>query len=351
MTSQALRPPPAISAALAERASRGLPGVSSFTELEERAHAVLPELAALRHTVGATPLVAVPSRRGGGVVWLKVESANSTGTVKARTAYALLCAAVVRSGTPAVRLVEYSGGSLAVALAEFCAVLGLDLHIVVPDGAPERLCRSLRQSGALVSSGHVGMGFLGAMDQAVRVAEAEGRRLLLQHCAEEAVAMHREHTGTEVVDQLRRAEAEPVAFAAAVGSGGSLLGISQSLREVWPACRTLAVFPQESPYGDPAPPNSSRRMNGTGGIGHGLRQPLLAPHEADVEFHEVAYPEALRAMHELRSAHGVAVSSSGAGAWLRASDAVDTGPAGRCAVAVVASRGTPEEWIHATAGD
>ncbi|MPY52976.1 pyridoxal-phosphate dependent enzyme [Streptomyces acidicola] len=318
-----------------------------FAPLERRALRMLPRLAALRPAVGATPLVPVSSRAGRGTVWLKAEAANMTGTVKARTAYALLCAAVARSGTAGVRLVEYSGGSLALALAEMCAVLGLDLHLAVPHGSPDRLVGVLRRHGAQVTHGPQGAGFLGAMDEAVRIAEREERHLLLQHCAPEAVAVHRERTGTEISARLAQEGIRPVALAAAVGSAGTLVGTTQALRTRWPGCTPVAVFPAEAPYGDGRAPGGARRMNGTGGLGHGLRQPLLAPYEDDFTFAETGYPQALEAMRLLRRTHRVAVSSSAAGAWLSASRIVDQGPRGRHAVAVAAGRGTAEEWADA----
>ncbi|WP_052845258.1 pyridoxal-phosphate dependent enzyme [Streptomyces sp. NRRL S-31] len=345
-------PPPRITRALERRAPAGARLTSlSFAEVEARAHAVLPELAALRPTIGDTPLVPVPSRHGRGTVWLKMESGNDTGTVKARTAYALLCGAVAGHGSRSLRCVEYSSGSLAFALAEFCAVLGLDLHLVVPHTSPDSLCVALRRLGAGVSKAPEGTGFLGAMEEAARVAETDDRHLLLQHCAAEAVAMHRELTGAETVRQLRAARVEPAAVAASVGTGGTVLGMTLALRTVWPECAAFAVFPAEGPYADPLPPTGTPRMKGTGGLGHGLRQPLLAPHEAALGFREVAHPDALEGMRVLRSEHGIAVSASGAGAWLVASQALDDAAApGGAAVAVVASRGTKEEWADAGAG-
>jgi cysteine synthase len=345
--------PPAIRLALARRSPRAAGELESlsFAEIEREAHRALPALASLRPTIGDTPLVPVGSRQDRGTVWLKLESGNATGSVKARTAYALLCGAVARSGAGSLRLVEYSSGSLGFALAEYCAALGIDLHIVVGHHSPDSVCQDLRRAGATVSKGEQGAGFLGAMDKAARVAEAEGRHLLLQHCAAENVAMHREITGREIVRQLRDAGTEPVAFAASVGTGGTVLGGSLALRETWPRCQVLAVFPAEAPYADMLPASSTPRMKGTGGLGHGLRQPLLALHEEGMSFTVVSYPEAMECMRTLRSRHGLAVSASGAGAWRVASDAVDRGPRGSSAVAVVASRGTREEWADALASD
>ena len=323
------------------------PPIASFAAIEERALVVLPELATIRPTLGGTPLLPVPSASGAGRVWLKIEAANATGTVKARTAYALLCAAVARTGRPDVRLVEYSGGSLALALAEFCRILRLDLHLVVPDGAPERLRQRLIEQGVTVSTGARDAGFLGAMETAAEVAVAEGRDFLLQHRAVEVVAMHREHTGAELVSQLDAFEVRPVALAAAVGTGGSVIGTGLALWERDPACRVVALFPGEAPYGDPEMPTATRRMNGTGGLGYGLRQPLIQPYEQRVEFRTVPYPRTLAAMRHLRTAYGIAVCSSGAGAWLTASEVVDVAAPGAEAVALIAGRGTVEEWAHA----
>ncbi|MEV7221949.1 pyridoxal-phosphate dependent enzyme [Streptomyces sp. NPDC093681] len=318
-----------------------------FAPLERTAHRLHPGLAALRPAVGSTPLVPVPSRGGRGTVWLKAEAANLTGTVKARTAYALLCGAVARAGSGRVRLAEYSGGSLAVALAHMCGLLGLDLHLAVPHGAPERLVAALRRDGARVTRAPEGTGFLGAMDEAARIAEDEGRRLLLQHSAPEAVAVHRERTGAEIVARLTGEGVRPHALAASVGSAGTLVGTAQALRLRRPDIAAHAVFPAEAPYGDPHAPTAAPRMNGTGGLGHGLRQPLLAPYEDEFAFAEVGHREALDGMRLLHRTQRIAVSASAAGAWLTASRALDEGPRGRHAVAVAASRGTVEEWTDA----
>ncbi|MEU1517171.1 pyridoxal-phosphate dependent enzyme [Streptomyces sp. NPDC005811] len=336
-----------IARALAVRAPDRAGIEAAFAPLERRALRLLPRLATLRPAVGATPLVPVPSRGGRGTVWLKTEAANLTGTVKARTAYALLCAAVARADTRDVRLAEYSGGSLALSLAEMCAGLGIDLHLAVPHGSPERLVGTLRRHGARVSYGSKDAGFLGAMEEAVRIAAREERRLLLQHCAPEAVAVHRERTGTEITAQLTTEGVRPLALAAAVGSAGTLVGTAQALRTRWPGCLAVAVFPAEAPYGDGRAPDGARRMSGTGGLGHGLKQPLLAPYEDDFTFARTGYAEALDAMRHLLRAQQVAVSSSAAGAWLHASRIVDQAPRGSHAVAIAAGRGTAEEWAHA----
>jgi cysteine synthase A len=335
-----------IQRAMAERWAR-TPHRPRFAEVEAEALRRFPALTTIRSAVGATPLVPVPSRRGRGRVWLKVEAANATGTVKARTAYALLCGVLAERGPEDLRLVEYSGGSLGLALAEFCGKLGLGFHLVAPHGSPGWLAAAARAWGAEVSHGRPGTGFLGAMDEAVRVARERDAHLLLQHSAAIAAAMHEERTGQEIIGQLGKAGVQPNGFAAAVGSGGTVLGVGRALTSEWAGCRCVAVFPAEAPFGDERAPSGERRMNGTGGLGHGLRQPLLDAEGALVEFREVAYPAALEAMNHLKEHTRTAVCSSGAAAWLVASDLADNGEGSSDAVAVIAGRGTVDEWNHA----
>ena len=317
-----------------------------FAPLERRAHQLLPRLAAIRPALGCTPLVAVPSRGGRGTVG---EGGGRQPHRHRQGPYRLRAAVRGRGpgrhprGPPR----RVSGGSLALALAEMCALLGLDVHLAVPYGSPERLTGALRRYGAQVTHAPQGTGFLGAMDEAARIAEREERHLLLQHCAPEAVAVHREQTGAEIVARLAREGIRPGVLAASVGSAGTLTGTAQALRARWPGCRVTAVFPAEAPYGDTRAPDGTRRMSGTGGLGHGLRQPLLAPYEDGFAFAGVSYPQALKAMSRLRRTQQIAVCSSAAGAWLSASRVIDEDLRGGHAVAVAAGRGTTEEWDHA----
>nr|WP_246325788.1 pyridoxal-phosphate dependent enzyme [Actinomycetospora corticicola] len=320
----------------------------SFADVERRASARTPELGVIGRGVGHTPLAPVPSRGGRGTVWLKTEASNATGTVKARTAYALLCGVLARCDRAGLRLVEYTGGSMGVALADACARLGIDLHLVFPPGSPASLHEAARARGAAVSFGPDGGGFLGTMDAAARIAEDEDRRLLLQHAAGVAVAMHRERTGREIVDGLVRLRVDPVGVAAACGTGGTLIGVLHAMRERWSDAAGVAVFPAEAPYGDPAAPTTARRMNGTGGLGLGVRQPLLRDDEQTLRFRDMPYADALGAVRDLRSSAGIAACTSGAAAWAAASELVDDPAApGRDAVAILAGRGTPEEWHDA----
>lgn len=335
---------PALLRAFTRRAPSDADLARPFGPTADLARSRWPALAAVRTLIGDTPVVPVPSAGGRGTVWLKHEAANGTGTVKARTAYAMLCAAVERSGRGPLRVVEYSGGSLAIALSEMCAAVGVDLHVVVPAGTAPRLVAQLGGRGTTVSSGVPGLGFLGAMEGAARVAETEDRRLLLQHCSAEAVALHRSSTGREVVEQLTARQVEPVALFASTGTGGTVVGVGQALRERWPACRVVAVFPAEAPFGDIGPPGPAKRMSGTGGLGHGLRQPLLDAWAGPWEPAEVSYHQALEAVRRLRDEYRLAVCTSAGGAWLAASVALDTGRPDRHAVAVVGGRGTAEEW-------
>ncbi len=335
-----------ITEAIAANAGKSL-SRPDFSSIEARALTRLPALRRVQLGLGGTPLVPVAAGRGR--VWLKLEGTNTTGTVKARTAYALLCNAVAAGeGDPAgLRLVEYTGGGMGLALAEYCAELGLDLHLVFPHGSAVSGHERARSLGADVTVAAPGSGFLGAMEAAARIAEAEDRTFLLQHCAPVAAAMHEERTGAEIARGLAAAGAAPTAVVAACGTGGTLLGVTRALRLAWPDVKPVAVFPAEAPYGGEAPPTPAKRMGGTGGLGYGIRQPLLVGDDHEINFRVVSYPRALAAMTELRRQTDLAACSSGAAAWRVAAELAARG--GGDVVAVVAARGTVEEWDDAHA--
>ncbi|WP_164494608.1 pyridoxal-phosphate dependent enzyme, partial [Streptomyces sp. ADI92-24] len=83
-------------------------------------HERYPGLARFRERLGDTPLIEVPTAPGGASILAKCEWGNPAGSVKDRVAYALVCDAIRRHGNrPAedLRLVEYSGGNLGLALS------------------------------------------------------------------------------------------------------------------------------------------------------------------------------------------------------------------------------------------
>ena len=116
-------------------------------------HARYPGLARFRERLGGTALVEAPSAPGGAAIVAKCEWQNPAGSIKDRTAYALVCEAIRRHGErPAedLRLLEYSGGNLGVALATLCAEIAVPLRLVVASFTSASTLDTLRSHGAAV---------------------------------------------------------------------------------------------------------------------------------------------------------------------------------------------------------
>jgi cysteine synthase A len=285
-----------------------------------------PALADYLRRLGETPLLEVPGPGNGTRVLAKAEWANPNGTVKDRVAFALLyrrlCETPPRE-RPSLRLLEYSGGSLAQALAALCAELRIPLALMLPDSTDPAVLAALTALGAEVLLSPADEGFWGVVQRVRRVAdERPDYSLLLQGWNPANTWVHRETTGREIVAQLPRSAADgPCAWVGTVGTGGTLAGVYQALSETIPHVQLYLTSPAELPYGTESPPNSRPRFLGAGGFGHGRRQPFVAPLEGRIVRHyRVGYDEALAGVREFHTLTGLRIGSSAAANWLAARD-------------------------------
>jgi cysteine synthase A len=317
--------------------------LQSVTAIHER----YPGLARFHERLGDTPLIEVPSRPGGATILAKCEWGNPAGSVKDRVAYALVCEAIRRHGDrPAedLRLVEYSGGNLGLALSYLCAETGIPLRLVVASFTSESVLDTLRSRGTVVDIAPKEEGFLGTIRQALRIADGDGSwQLLFQHVNPANVIMHQATTGTEIVKQLdgRR----PHTWVAAIGTGGTLVGVLNMLRPISPGVRAVGVTPAESPYGHGGAPATPLGLCGTGGLGYGLKQPFVKAYEDDIAAHyQVSYPEALEGAAEFFSLTGTRIGTSASANWLVARRIAAELPPDELVVTMFADAGTPEQW-------
>ncbi len=198
--------------------------------------------------IGNTPLVALkrlPSE-GSAAVLCKLESSNPTGSVKDRTALAMVRDAE-ESGRlrPGCTLVEATGGNAGISLAMVAAAMGYRVVIAMPEGVPPERRRLLAHLGAelLMTSPLDGMS--GAMRAVERLAREDSSYVWLNQFANPAnPRAHRETTAREV---LRDATGSVDAFVAGVGTGGTLAGVGGALKEHRPDTLVVAVEPAASP--------------------------------------------------------------------------------------------------------
>ena len=189
--------------------------------------------------IGNTPLIRVDG------IWVKLEYLNPSGSIKARIAKYMIERAE-REGRlrPGDTIVEASSGNTGNAMSMVAAVKGYRMLVVMPDGmSPERAAIS-RAFGAQVMT----LGDFHVTDALAKVRELgtqPGFFAPQQFDNEWNVEENRTWLGPEVLRQLPDGVV-PDAVVGGVGTGGTIVGVGQAFRAVNPACRVVAVEPNES---------------------------------------------------------------------------------------------------------
>ncbi len=219
------------------------------TRLDET---VARRLRGLTRLVGNTPLLALEYRRGGRTrtCYAKAENLNMTGSIKDRMALHILRRGYERGLLePGGRLVEATSGNTGIAFSAIGRALGHPVSIFMPDWMSRERIDLIRSLGAdirLVS--HDEGGFLGSIELGETLArETPGAFLPRQFSNEDNVEAHAEATGREIFWQLDFHELCPDAFVAGVGTGGTIMGVGNALREKCPEIRLHPLEPANSP--------------------------------------------------------------------------------------------------------
>jgi cysteine synthase len=204
--------------------------------------------ASLLDLIGNTPLVELPSLSPKPEVKLyaKLEGQNPTGSIKDRVALAMVEAAE-RAGElePGRELLEPTSGNTGISLALVARLRGYRLTCVMPENVTEERRRLLRLYGAQIVESPAGEGSNGAVRLAVGLAEREPRyHMLFQYGNGANPAAHYDGTGAEIAEALDRVDV----LVAGLGTGGTLMGAGDRLRESFPG---LVVAAAEPLPGDP----------------------------------------------------------------------------------------------------
>lgn len=204
------------------------------------AGAVAPSLLDL---VGSTPLVELsrlspkPSVR----IFAKLEGQNPTGSIKDRVAKAMIDAAEASGElTPGRRLLEPTSGNTGIALALVAKLRGYPLTCVVPANVTEERQRLLHLYGAEIVDSPPAEGSNGAVRLALELAERDASFFMpLQYANEANPRAHYEGTGAEIAAALDRVDV----LVAGLGTGGTLMGAGDRLRESFPEVVVAAAEP------------------------------------------------------------------------------------------------------------
>jgi cysteine synthase A len=208
--------------------------------------------------IGHTPLVRLNRVTDGSTatILVKLESSNPAGSVKDRIGLAMIDAAekegLIEPGKHT--LVEPTSGNTGIALAFMAAVKGYQCILVMPETmSPERRV-TLRAFGAKLVLTEGKKGMPGAIERATEIVNQLSNAFMPQQFRNPAnPKAHRETTALEI---WRDTDGQIDAMVTGVGTGGTITGVTQVLREKKPSFEAVAVEPEASPVlsgGAPGP--------------------------------------------------------------------------------------------------
>ncbi len=194
----------------------------------------------LLELVGNTPLVELKPV-GDVRIYAKLEGQNPTGSIKDRIAKAMIEAAEASGELePGRELLEPTSGNTGISLALVANLKGYPLTCVMPENATEERKRLLRLFGAKIVFSPPDEGSNGAVRLALELAEREPRYFMpFQYANEANPRAHYEGTGAEIAEALDRVDV----FVAGLGTGGTLMGAGERLRESFPDVVLAAAEP------------------------------------------------------------------------------------------------------------
>src|SRR5881398_3103900 len=174
-------------------------------------------------------------------LYAKLEGQNPTGSIKDRGALAMIEAAELAGELEPVReLLEPTSVNTGIALALVAKLKGYPLTCVLPANATEERRRLLRLYGAAIVESPGEEGSNGAVRLALELAEREPRYFMpFQYANEANPRAHYEGTGAEIAEALDRVDV----VVAGLGTGGTLMGVGERLRESWPDVIVAAAEP------------------------------------------------------------------------------------------------------------
>ena len=201
---------------------------------------VVPSLLDL---VGNTPLVELPrlSPKTSVRLYAKLEGQNPTGSIKDRVAKSMIDAAEASGELqPGRELLEPTSGNTGISLALVAKLKGYPLTCVLPENATEERRLLLRLYGATIVDSPGAEGSNGAVRLALELAEREPRYFMpFQYANPANPRAHYEGTGAEIAEALDRVDV----LVAGLGTGGTLMGTGERLRETFPDIVVAAAEP------------------------------------------------------------------------------------------------------------
>ncbi len=256
--------------------------------------------------IGNTPLVKISTPKESATLWGKLESANPGGSVKDRIAKAMIEQAE-KDGLlkPGDVIVEPTSGNTGIGISLVGSIKGYQVVLTMPDTMSMERRRLLGAFGAELILTPGSQGMRGAIAKAEEIAAERKAFMPQQFCNPANPRIHLETTGPEILCDL---DNQVDALVAGIGTGGTITGVGQAIKEKNPDVLIVAVEPSDSSIlsgGEPGPHKIQ-------GIGAGFVPDVLDTN-IFTEIITVTNEQAMLTARELAREDGVFVGiSSGA---------------------------------------
>jgi cysteine synthase B len=199
----------------------------------------------LADLIGNTPLVTlqtIPVNKRV-TIYGKLEGNNPGGSVKDRAAYGMITAALERGQIkPGDKLVEATSGNTGIALAMIARIMGVDMTLIMPDNSTRERVLAMEAYGAKVILTPAARTIEYSRELAEKMADEEGYHILNQFANADNYGMHYRTTGPEI---WRDTAGKVTHFVSAMGTTGTIMGVSRFLKEQNPAIQIVGTQPTE----------------------------------------------------------------------------------------------------------
>lgn len=290
----------------------------------------------ITETIGNTPLVRLNKLTAGlhADVLVKLEFFNPLSSVKDRIALSMIKNAEkkkrIKKGTV---IIEPTSGNTGIGLAFVCAAKGYQLVLTMPDTMSVERRKLLKALGAQVILTEGAKGMRGAIDKAEELARQNPNNIILQQFQNPANPdIHRKTTAKEI---WKDTSGNVDVFVAGVGTGGTISGVGEILKQKKPAVKIIAVEPADSPVLSGGKPGAHKIQGlGAGFIPANLNQKIID------EVVAVRHQDAGNTARALARQEGILCGiSSGANVWAALEIARRSESKGQMIVTVICDTG------------
>ncbi len=202
-------------------------------------------MAGILDQIGNTPLVELNNitKNKNVKIYAKLEGQNPGGSVKDRTAYGMIKGAIDRGELqPGTKLIEATSGNTGIALAMIANIYHIEIELVMPESATRERVLTMQAYGAKVTLTNKAYGMEGAIDYANNKLDEGGYLMLNQFANADNSGIHYKTTGPEIWKDTNH---QITHFVSAMGTTGTIMGVSRFLKEVNPDIQIVGCQPTD----------------------------------------------------------------------------------------------------------